>query len=277
VGQASQVATISRELAYAKLTRTLRVTGLRSDGYHLLESEMVAVDLADELFIDESGEGLSIVDEIAWEQADRARPLLEVTADATNLVARALALAKRRADIRVVKRIPAGAGLGGGSTDAAAVLRHFGFSDTELAASLGADVPFCLNGGRALVTGIGEALAPARDEPLSFVIVTPSFGVSTKAVYAAYDELGPPSGPGDNDLELAAIAVEPRLRELSRAIGAVAGRAPTLAGSGASYFLECAASEQVALGEALRSALGNVLDQFVVSPCAATARLIGSL
>ena len=273
MGQASEVATISRELANAKLTRTLRVTGRRSDGYHLLESEMVAVDLSDELWIDEGGEGLTIADEIAWERSDRKRPVLEVPTDATNLVARALALAARRAGIRVVKRIPAGAGLGGGSTDAAAVLRYFGALDRERASLLGADVPFCLEGGRALVTGIGESLAPLGDEPLVFVIVTPAFPVSTKAVYDAYDELGPSSEPGENDLEPAAIAVEPRLGELRRAISEVAGRAPTLAGSGASYFLECGPSEQASLSQSLRASLAKAVDQFVVSPCSATARV----
>jgi 4-diphosphocytidyl-2-C-methyl-D-erythritol kinase len=237
---------------------------------------MVAVDLADELIFDAAGERLEIADEIAWERSDRERPVLEVPDDATNLVARALVLADRRAGIRVVKRIPAGAGLGGGSTDAAAVLRYFGVSDAALAASLGADVPFCLAGGRGLVTGIGEHLAPLPDRSLFFVVVTPDFPVSTKAVYEAYDELGPHTIQGDNDLEMAALAIEPRLRELSRVMTAVAGRAPTLAGSGASYFLECAPSEQVALSEALRRALAIVLDQFVVTPCTATSRLVGS-
>jgi 4-diphosphocytidyl-2-C-methyl-D-erythritol kinase len=274
VGQASQVATISRELAHAKLTRTLRVTGRRSDGYHLLASEMVAVDLTDELWIDEGGAGLEIVDEIAWERSDRTRPMLDVPEDATNLVARALTLSARSAGIRVVKRIPAGAGLGGGSTDAAAVLRYFGVLDRERAAALGADVPFCLAGGRALVTGIGEGIETLGDEPLSFVIVTPAFSVSTKAVYDAYDELGHPSESDENDLETAAIAVEPRLGELRRVLSEVAGRTPTLAGSGASYFFECDASEQASLSESLRAVLAGALNQFVVSPCAATGRLV---
>jgi 4-diphosphocytidyl-2-C-methyl-D-erythritol kinase len=174
-----------------------------------------------------------------------------------------------------VKRIPAGAGLGGGSTNAAAVLRHFGALDRARAATLGADVPFCLEGGRALVTGIGERLAPLRDEAISFVIVTPACPVSTKAVYDAYDELGPSSAPGRNDLELAAIAVEPRLAALRRAISEVAGTPPTLAGSGASYFLECDPSEQMTISSSLRAALAPAVGQFVVSPCSATVRLVG--
>jgi 4-diphosphocytidyl-2-C-methyl-D-erythritol kinase len=268
------VATISRELAHAKLTRTLRVTGRRSDGYHLLASEMVAVDLADELFIDEGGAGLEVEDRIAWEGSDRTRPVLGIPTNGTNLVARALALVGRDAGIRLVKRIPAGAGLGGGSTDAAAVLRYFGAPDRERAAKLGADVPFCLEGGRALVSGIGETLSPLPDESLSFVIVTPAFAVSTKAVYDAYDELGPPGEHGDNDLEPAAIVVEPRLVELRRAISEAAGRTPTLAGSGGSYFLECDASEQASLVATLRLSLAGTVGQFVVSACAASGRRV---
>jgi 4-diphosphocytidyl-2-C-methyl-D-erythritol kinase len=268
------VATISRELAHAKLTRTLRVTGRRRDGYHLLAAEMVAVDLVDEVWIDEGGAGLAVEDEIAWEGSERPRPMLEVPTNGTNLVARALALSGRSAGIRLVKRIPAGAGLGGGSTDAAAVLRHFGALDRERAAALGADVPFCLEGGRALVSGIGETLSRLPDEPLFFVIVTPDFPVSTKAVYDAYDALGPPRDAGDNDLEAAAFAVEPRLVELRRAISEAAGRAPTLAGSGASYFLECEASARASLTASLRAALAKVVGQFVVSPCAASGRLV---
>jgi 4-diphosphocytidyl-2-C-methyl-D-erythritol kinase len=235
---------------------------------------MVAVDLADELFIDEHGSGLEVEDEIAWERPDRPRPVLEVPTNGTNLVARALALSGRGAAVRLVKRIPAGGGLGGGSTDAAAVLRYFAALDPERAVTLGADVPFCLEGGRAIVSGIGEAISPLPDEALSFVIVTPAFPVSTKAVYDAYDVLGPWQNPGGNDLERAATVVEPRLVELRRAIREAAGRAPTLAGSGASYFLECTASEQAELAGVLRVSLAKTTGQFVVSSCAASARLV---
>jgi 4-diphosphocytidyl-2-C-methyl-D-erythritol kinase len=269
------VATIHRELAFAKLTRTLRVTGRRSDGYHLLSSEMVAVDLADEVYIDEDGEGMTLEDAIAWIVSEVSRPRFAVPAGRANLVAKALALCGRSAAVRLVKRIPAGAGLGGGSSDAAAVIRHFGGVSDVGAAVLGADVPFCIAGGRAHVSGIGDEIEQLPDESLHFVIVTPGFPVSTKAVYDAYDDLGAPAGEGSNDLEDAALFVEPRLVGLKRAISAAAGRAPELAGSGASYFLECSSFEQLGLAQKLTAALAGAVGPVVVSPCRSVARLQG--
>ena len=93
-----------------------------------------------------------------------------------------------------MKRIPPGGGLGGGSADAAAALRFRGVTDVALAARLGADVPFCLLGGRAAVAGIGEVLEPLPFEELTLVLVTPGFPVSTIAAYRAYDELAQDRG-----------------------------------------------------------------------------------
>ncbi|MEZ5179933.1 MAG: hypothetical protein R2746_17070 [Acidimicrobiales bacterium] len=137
--------------APAKLTVSLRVVGVRPDGFHLIDAEMVTIDLADELAFS-PGDGLEVVGATG----------LAVPADDDNLVRRALRLVGRRAQVRLAKSIPAGAGLGGGSADAAAVLRWAGFDDAVRAAELGADVPFCIRGGRARVTGIGEVLEPLR-------------------------------------------------------------------------------------------------------------------
>src|SRR3954447_17611647 len=134
-----------RLLAPAKLTVSLRITGVREDGYHLLDAEMVTLDLADELEVTE-GDGLDIVGASG----------LDVSGGEDNLVRRALDAVGRTAHVALTKRIPAGAGLGGGSSDAAAVLRWAGVDDLHLAASIGADVAFCVRGGRARVTGIGE-------------------------------------------------------------------------------------------------------------------------
>jgi 4-diphosphocytidyl-2-C-methyl-D-erythritol kinase len=213
-------------LAPAKLTRTLRVVGVRADGYHLIDAEMVAVDLADTLTFTE-GDGLALVD------ASRGVPL-----DDTNLVRRALLAARRVAHVEVTKRIPSGAGLGGGSADAAAVLRWAGVSDLGLAATLGADVPFCLAGGRARVTGIGEVLEPLPFEPCTYTLLTPPLGCSTVAVYQAWDALGGPVADGPNDLEPAALAVEPRLARWRDRLGNATGRTPALAGSGSTWFVE---------------------------------------
>lgn len=213
-------------LAPAKLTRTLRITGVRADGYHLLEAEMVTVDLADTLTFSE-GDGLTLVD---------AAP--DVPGDDDNLVRRALALAGRTAQVEVTKRIPSGAGLGGGSADAAAVLRWAGVTDLALAATLGADVPFCLLGGRARVTGVGEQVDPLPFQLLTFTLLTPPLHCSTVDVYRAWDALGGPAADGPNDLEPAALAVAPELARWRDLLGDASGREPTLAGSGSTWFVE---------------------------------------
>ena len=215
----------SSQRALAKLTLTLRVTGVRADGYHLLDSEMVTIDLADELEFGD-GDGLEVIDGPA------------VPTDATNLVRRALLVVGRRASVRLRKRIPTGGGLGGGSADAAAVMRWAGARDLEVAASLGADVPFCLVGGRARVTGTGEVLEPLPFEDRSFTLLTPPLMVSTPAVYRAWDDLGGPTADGPNDLEPAALMVEPRLAEWREHLGQATGQTPRLAGSGSTWFVE---------------------------------------
>lgn len=217
-------------LAPAKVTLSLRVLGVRADGLHLVDAEMVTVDLADELEIDPAGDGLEVRDE-----AGRGLP---VPADDTNLVARALALVDRTAHVRLTKRIPAGGGLGGGSADAAAVLRWTGETDPAVAARLGADVAFCLIGGRARVTGIGEEIEPLPHLDRTLTLLTPPFGCSTPAVYRAWDELGGPRASGPNDLEQAALVVEPRLAEWRTRLADATGERPALAGSGSTWFVD---------------------------------------
>jgi 4-diphosphocytidyl-2-C-methyl-D-erythritol kinase len=213
--------------APAKLTVSLRITGRRSDGFHLLDAEMVTLDLVDTLTF-EHGDGLHVSGAASGTVPD----------DDTNLVRRALVLVGRRAMVRVDKRIPIGAGLGGGSADAAAVLRWAGVDDPAVAVQLGADVPFCVRGGRARVTGIGEILEPLRPEHRVFTLALPTFGCSTAAVYTAWDELGGPTGPRTNDLEPAALLVEPRLAAWRDRLREATGREPHLAGSGSTWFVE---------------------------------------
>lgn len=213
--------------APAKITLSLRIAGVRDDGYHLIDAEMVTVDLYDELEVAD-GDGLEVVG------ADAS-----IAIGADNLVSRAMRLVGLRAHVRLRKRIPAGAGLGGGSSDAAAVLRWAGQLDPDLAATIGADVPFCVVGGRARVRGIGEDV-----EPLSFVegqltLLTPPFGCSTIEVYRRWDELGGPRGAeGGNDLEGAALAAYPELARFRDALGEATGLEPRLAGSGSTWFVE---------------------------------------
>lgn len=210
--------------APAKLTMSLRITGVRADGYHLIDAEMVSLDLADTLAI-EAGRGVVIEGQSDIDPVD-------------NLITRALALVGRDARITVAKRIPPGAGLGGGSADAAAILRWAGYTNTQGAAQLGADVPFCLVGGRARVRGIGELVQPLEHLSRTLTLIIPPFGCSTPAVYRRWDEMGRPEGANGNDLEPAALEVEPRLDHYRRALEQATGQVARLAGSGSSWFVE---------------------------------------
>jgi 4-diphosphocytidyl-2-C-methyl-D-erythritol kinase len=229
-----------RLIAPAKLTTRLKLVGVRADGYHLIDAEMVSLTLADTLDV-------TTLDVTALNDAamtDSSSMTVSgpfgggIPTDATNLVLRALSLVQRHAHVAVDKQIPAGGGLGGGSADAAAILRWAGYSDVAGSASLGADVPFCLLGGRARVTGIGELLEPLPHEERTFTLCIPPIHVSTPAAYRAWDALGGPSLDGPNDLEAGAIAVAPQLAVWRDRFGDATGQQPVLAGSGATWFCE---------------------------------------
>jgi 4-diphosphocytidyl-2-C-methyl-D-erythritol kinase len=214
--------------APAKLTVSLRVTGVRADGYHLIDAEMVTLAVHDLLTVDPDGSGLTA-----------SGPFSEgMPVDDSNLVAKALHLCGRRAAVHIDKQIPHGGGLGGGSSDAAAVLRWAGYTDVRGAARLGADVSFCLVGGRARVTGIGDEVEPLPVEPRTFTLVIPPLNCPTPAVYRAWDAMGGPVGDHGNDLEPAALRVVPEMADWRDRITNLAGERPRLAGSGATWFLD---------------------------------------
>jgi len=214
--------------APAKLTLRLEVTGVRSDGYHLIDAEMIALDFHDTLEV-EDGDSLTVVGPAGGGTA---------VPDEDNLVQRALRLVGRSAAVRLHKEIPAGAGLGGGSANAAAILRWAGFDDLEAAARLGADIAFCVVGGRARVRGIGEVVEPMPFEPMALTLVTPPVFCSTPAVYRAWDELGGPKGDNGNDLEPAALVVAPELARWRDELADATGQRPRLAGSGSTWFVD---------------------------------------
>ena len=217
--------------APAKLTVSLRLTGLRGDGMHLIDAEMVSLDLGDTLTVTE-GSGVSMGGPAAGDLAGES--------DGTDLVSKALRLVGRD-DVRVEvhKVVPAGAGLGGGSSDAAAILRWAGFDDVEAAARLGADVAFCLIGGRARVAGIGEVLEPLPPLARTFTLLTPPVHCSTPAVYRRWDEMGGPADPdGVNDLTDAALAAFPEIAPWRERLEAATGQRARLAGSGSTWFVE---------------------------------------
>jgi len=185
----------------AKLNLFLEVLAKRNDGYHEIETLMCPINLFDTLiFQDLSGGRI----QFRFRQATRAQKPHEdkitlVPDGADNLVVKAVELVRRRLGITrgsrigLIKRIPAGAGLGGGSSDAAAALwaaNHvweLGLSESELAgmaAELGSDVPFFLSHGPAICRGRGEKIVPvAWPGKLPFVVVCPAEGLSTAAVY----------------------------------------------------------------------------------------------
>jgi 4-diphosphocytidyl-2-C-methyl-D-erythritol kinase len=220
-------------IAPAKLTLSLRVTGVRDDGYHLIDAEMVSLDLGDCLEI-EPTDGPSVVEMMG----PHAGAMSGIT-DGSDLVSAALRAAKRNAHVRVHKAIPAGAGLGGGSSDAAAILRWAQVSDVDLAVSLGADVGFCLRGGRARVTGIGEQIEPLGYERRTFTLLTPPLHCSTPTVYRRWDEMGGPIDPleNGNDLTEAAISAYPELAQWRDKLEQYSHCRPQLAGSGSTWFV----------------------------------------
>ena len=224
--------------APAKLTLTLRITGVRDDGFHLIDAEMVTLDFGDTLEIAPLDATAPSVIRLDWsDNADAAGANLSVPLGPDNLVARALTLAGRSADVNIIKRIPPGAGLGGGSADAAAVLRWAGFDDLDRAGQLGADIPFCMMGGRARVTGIGEMVESLDFVKTKLTLVTPPFGCSTPAVYRTWDNMGGPTGHNGNDLESAALRLEPRMAEWRDRLGNTTGEQPRMAGSGSTWFV----------------------------------------
>jgi 4-diphosphocytidyl-2-C-methyl-D-erythritol kinase len=162
--------------------------------------------------------------------------------DGSDLVSGALALVGRRCRVEVDKRIPAGAGLGGGSSDAAAILRWARFTDLAAAARLGADVAFCLAGGRARVRGIGEIVDPLPFRPQTFTLLTPPIHCSTPVVYRTWDAMGGPAAGTDvahpNDLESAAVRAYPEMATWRDRLGDATGLTPRLAGSGSTWFVE---------------------------------------
>jgi len=176
--------------AHAKINFNLKITGRRPDGYHLIESVVQAIDLHDTLTLEPSAaEGILL-------EVDDPR----LPGGPENLVWKAAhAIQSRSAGphcgvlIRLEKRIPSGAGLGGGSSDAAAALVglrrlwNLDLSDQDLAslaASIGSDVPFFLTGGTALITGTGTEVRPLPDRSgFEILIVFPGVPISTREVY----------------------------------------------------------------------------------------------
>ena len=234
--------------APAKINLFLHVTGRRDDGYHLLESVFVPITLADTVTLTLRSDG-----------AIRLLDPPEGLSDANDLscrAARALQMASRTklgVDIQLLKRIPQGAGLGGGSSDAATTLLglnrlwKLGCSRAmlrEIGGTLGADVPFFVFGQPALAQGIGEKLRAVTLPLIHAVIASPGVSVATNAVFAHPDltrdtpTLQTPVftlGFGRNDLQAVAGTLAPEIQLLQHAF-LHAGATPKMTGSGSCVF-----------------------------------------
>ena len=248
------------EKAPAKINLTLRVLGRRADGYHELESLVAfAADVADTLVLTDAEEGLEITGPFAAKSG----------AGAANLVLKALAAARERIPglkagrFLLEKNIPVAAGIGGGSTDAAAALRllsranRLDLNDPRLisaALAVGADVPVCLDPRPRIMRGVGELLSEPLDLPaLPAVLVNPGVPLATRDVFNKFS--GGQSGNGladvpresealieflkqhGNDLTSAASACAPVIVEVLAALGSLPGvRLARMSGSGPTCF-----------------------------------------
>jgi len=201
------------EGAFAKLNLTLDVLGKREDGYHDLKSVMQAISIRDDVEIDVgTGKPWSLecsMEGIPTDSSNLAWKAAEVYCDAMKKDPGGLS-------IRITKRIPSGAGLGGGSADAAAVLRalnrHYGdplsiLALAELGAQVGSDVPFCVLCGTAMVEGRGERLRKLPDMPeCVFVVCKPEFSISTAELYKKLDSVAIARRPDQQAMETALLA-----------------------------------------------------------------------
>lgn len=247
--------------AHAKVNLALEVGPRRDDGFHPLVGLFQSVDLADHIELDPAGEDELVVaggapsdrSNLAWRALEAAR---ELTGDRS----------PRR--LVLTKRIPSRAGLGGGSADAAAVLgaltRKIPSERVAAAAArLGADVPFALVGGTAVVRGRGEVV-----EPMPFLgsyalaVVVPPIELSTAEVFRRFDDLGTPTGPAipasalppslrglaplRNDLYPAAVAVAPELDDWRAELEARWDTAVAMTGSGSGLFAFFPARDEAA-------------------------------
>lgn len=247
---------ISKVFAPAKVNLTLHVTGQRADGYHLLDSLVVFADVGDRITV-MPAETSSL--EVIGPRADG------IPSDGSNLVMKAAALFDQPVKIILSKHLPAAAGIGGGSSDAAATVLAMAelLGDAHLPEGvhdLGADVRVCLMRQAARMRGIGEDVTPWPGLPeLYAVLVNPGVEVPTPAVFAALETKANPAMPKRipqamklpafikwlaaqrNDLETPAIAAAPVIAEVIAALDSLPGvRFARMSGSGATCFGLCA-------------------------------------
>lgn len=241
--------------AYAKVNLGLRVGARREDGFHPVGGIFQSVDIADSLWL-APGEADSIASSSGGPVPDE----LDNLAFRAIAAVRGVVQSSQPFQLTLDKEIPTAAGLGGGSADAAAALalagRYFGAGTAtlhELAPQLGSDVPFCLTGGSARVSGRGDVIEPCDHlAGFALAVVVPPVQISTPTAFRQWDKMGGPSGlqiaqgdlppalrgEGDlvNDLYPAATALAPALDDWRADLELGWGRSVMLSGSGPSLY-----------------------------------------
>lgn len=272
-----------------KLNLALAVGPPDEDGMHPICSWMATVDLADELTITRLPEDRLSRYAILWHRQARRRsdinwPITRDLAVRAHLALENLLDRRLPVQMRLEKRIPVGGGMGGGSSNAAAMLHavnqlfELNLSPDELArigGGLGSDVPFFVRGGHAIVEGLGDVIDPLPPRPpLHAVAAFPDFACPTGRVYGAFDETPAPPLRSQavralataprldpaapfNDLAAAAMRVAPRLRPLLDAVSALAERPAHVTGSGSTVFVLC---DDALHAEALAAAIEQRLE-----------------
>ena len=244
---------VFRETAYAKLNLALHVRRRRADGYHELETlfafcqdgDVLSAEAADDISLTIDGPFAAGLETCDGNLVIRAAKALQAAAGITE-----------GAQLHLTKNLPIASGIGGGSADAAAALRVLGqlwdvdMSVSSLALTLGADVPACVTSQSARGEGVGEALTPLGDAlaGIAVLLVNPRVGVSTGAIFKAWDQVDHgPLAQGDdllalaqsarNDLTAPAIALAPVIPDVLAALEAQPGTTLVrMSGSGATCF-----------------------------------------
>lgn len=228
--------------AFAKLNLALRVVRRRSDGFHEIDSHVQTIDLCDRVMVERADAGVEVFNDAAIEGVDIAEHAARAMIEAKDL--------DHGFRISVEKRIPIGAGLGGGSSDAAAVLTAIDrMTPPELdpaalcavAAEIGSDVPLFLTGGLLRIAGRGEMIERMDASGIEhYVLVVPPVHCATAAVYGAWRaEHGNPQRKlvrGENDLLPAALSLHPELAAYRDAVSAPDAAYWGMTGSGCSFY-----------------------------------------
>jgi 4-diphosphocytidyl-2-C-methyl-D-erythritol kinase len=225
--------------ARGKLNLDLAVLRRRDDGYHDVRTTLQAIDLHDLVSLRPADKTSLTISGLPVKntQDNSVLKTLAALEQATNK--------KLPTEIHLHKRIPAGAGMGGASSDAATALRglaslHHVKADLKaIAAQIGADVSFFLTGGTAIAEQRGDHLTPASTQPLWFAIAWPGFELLTQDVYRAWDKVENSNIDSPNHLTHAAMSIEPRLEEFANALNSTKTKWQ-MTGSGSAYFCHCA-------------------------------------